>query len=118
MRSVVPQRAKNGHREESSSVENNPGDFEAERDGGGPPEEGAGDYAVGIALLQDFFDGLLEQIHGLEEIEGHLGSGGGGEIFAAVGQAGFSAGEIDERDGDIEAVLTISLDCLRELRSV
>lgn len=118
MRPVFPQGMKYGHGEESSSVENNPGDSEAERDVGGPGEEGAGDYAIGIALLQDLLDGLLDEIHGLEKIEAHLRSGGGGEIFAAVGKAGLAAGEIDERDVDIGAVLSIPLDCFGEERCV
>lgn len=54
----------------------------------------------------------------MEEVEGHFESGGGGEILAAVGEAGFAAGEFDEGDRDVGAVSAVGFDGLGEFGCV
>lgn len=106
-------------REIAGAVENQPRNSEF---GGGvscPGQEHVGDETVGVQLLKDCLDGVLQQLHGLEELGGQIGGahlieagdvGGQGRAFwreigedeedVVAGVLGFGDGMSEGRGGD------------------
>lgn len=78
--------------EDAGSVEYEPGDAGLGGDGVGPREEHVGDDAVGTEEGEGSCEGVSEESGGGEEVgdEGELGEGG--DVLAAVGEAGEGGG--------------------------
>ncbi|KAJ6797201.1 scopoletin glucosyltransferase-like [Iris pallida] len=90
-RPVPVQALGDAEREEAGAVEDEPGDPETRRDVLGPREEHVGHDAVGEEIPEDPPEGLPEPRHGAEELDAqarHLPGGDGGEVLAALRQAG------------------------------